>query len=186
MRFLYICGILIKYPNKNFNKMATTVTKFEKGIVETKLFDMSPSKKKQRKNSTDSKNNEGEETKENHANKEHDEEDVTKMLAELSYKTQFHEVEKMIPYGLTFDDVLMIPQYSRVNSRQDIELETRFSKNVPLRIPLVSSPMDTVTEYDMAVAMARQGGLGIIHRFMSIKDQAEMVTRVIDFVYFNL
>ena len=106
------------------------------------------------------------------------EEEETKMLAELTYKCQFHEVEKLIPYGLTFDDVLLIPQYSRVSSRQDIDLETKFSKNVPLRIPLVSSPMDTVTEYEMAVAMARHGGLGIIHRFMSIKDQAAMVVKV--------
>ena len=100
------------------------------------------------------------------------------MLAELSYKCQFHEVEKLIPYGLTFDDVLMIPQYSRVQSRNDIDLDTRFSRNVPLRIPLVSSPMDTVTEVEMAVAMARQGGLGIIHRFMTIQDQANMVVKV--------
>lgn len=106
------------------------------------------------------------------------EEEAQKILAELTYKCRFHDIEKNIPHGLTFDDVLLIPQYSRVSSRSDIVLQTRFSRNVPLRIPLVSSPMDTVTEYEMAVAMARYGGLGIIHRFMSIEEQAKMVEKV--------
>lgn len=83
-----------------------------------------------------------------------------------------------IPLGLTFDDVLLVPQYSDINSRKDVNLETRFSRNIKLKIPLVSSPMDTVTEVDMAIAMARNGGLGIIHRFQSIKDQAKMIDQV--------
>lgn len=177
-----------------------TSTKLEKEIAEGKIFDTSPKKKPslseknngnngnaiQNDSSTSSPKKESSQSNEEQKNdsrepneKEDIEAEELKLLSELSYKSQFHEVEKLIPYGLTFDDVLMIPQYSKIYSRHDIELDTRFSRNVPLRIPLVSSPMDTVTEYDMAVAMARHGGLGIIHRFMSIKDQAEMVTKVI-------
>lgn len=165
-------------------------TKFEKDPTETKIFQESPSKKRAEKDQLyKSESDNGSEEYKSNGNKlknfENEEEqkaelEAAKMLAELSYKCQFHEVEKTIPYGLTFDDVLLIPQYSRVLSRNDIDLDTRFSRNVPLRIPLVSSPMDTVTETEMAVAMARQGGLGIIHRFMTIKDQANMVVKVND------
>jgi IMP dehydrogenase len=84
----------------------------------------------------------------------------------------------LIQLGLTFDDVLLIPQYSDINSRKDVNLKTRFSRNITLNIPLVSSPMDTVTEVEMAIGMARNGGLGIIHRFMTIEDQANMVMKV--------
>jgi IMP dehydrogenase len=83
-----------------------------------------------------------------------------------------------IPLGLTFDDVLLMPQFSDINSRKDVSLKTHFSKNVKLNAPLVSSPMDTVTEADMAINMARNGGIGIIHRFQSIEDQAKMVEKV--------
>lgn len=83
-----------------------------------------------------------------------------------------------IPLGLTFDDVLLVPQYSNITSRKDVNLSTKFSRNVSLKIPLVSSPMDTVTEVDMAIGMARNGGIGIIHRFQSIEDQAKMVEKV--------
>ncbi len=91
---------------------------------------------------------------------------------------QFKKVLENIPMALTFDDVLMIPQYSDINSRKDCSLVTRFSRNVKLKIPLVSSPMDTVTETDMAIEMARMGGLGLIHRFQSIEDQTKMVEKV--------
>lgn len=93
-------------------------------------------------------------------------------------KNEFKKVLENIPMALTFDDVLMIPQYSDVNSRKDCSLITRFSRNVKLKIPLVSSPMDTVTETEMAIEMARNGGLGIIHRFQSIEDQTKMVEKV--------
>lgn len=83
-----------------------------------------------------------------------------------------------IPLALTFDDVLLIPQYSDVKSRSQIDLKTRFSRNIPLNIPLVSSNMDTVTEHKMAIAMARLGGLGIIHRYCSIEEQVQMVKKV--------
>lgn len=83
-----------------------------------------------------------------------------------------------IPIGLTFDDVLLIPQYSDITSRSDVSTATLFSRNIPLKLPFVSSPMDTVTETDMAVEMARQGGIGIIHRFQTIQDQCAMITKV--------
>ena len=95
-----------------------------------------------------------------------------------NYENSFKKAVMEIPMALTFDDVLLIPQYSDINSRKDVSLNSRFSRNITLKIPLVSSPMDTVTEVDMAVEMARNGGLGIIHRFQSIEDQTKMVEKV--------
>ncbi len=85
--------------------------------------------------------------------------------------------DKILKEGLTFDDVLLIPQYSEVLPR-DVNTETRFSRRIKLNIPIVSSPMDTVTESRMAIAMAQEGGLGIIHKNMSIQRQAEEVEKV--------
>jgi IMP dehydrogenase len=79
--------------------------------------------------------------------------------------------------ALTFEDVLLVPQYSEVLPK-DVALESKFSKNIPLRIPMVSAAMDTVTEYRAAIAMARLGGLGIIHKNMDIETQAKMITKV--------
>jgi IMP dehydrogenase len=80
--------------------------------------------------------------------------------------------------GLTFDDVLIEPRRSRVSTRKDVETSTRFSRRISLQIPIVSANMSTVTEADMAIAMAREGGLGVIHRFMRIEDEVEQVARV--------
>ncbi len=80
--------------------------------------------------------------------------------------------------ALTFDDVLLVPQYSEINSRGAVTTTTRISPNIELAIPIISSNMDTVTEAAMAIAMARAGGMGIIHRFLSIERQAAEVTRV--------
>mmetsp|Transcript_7711 Transcript_7711/g.6965 ORF Transcript_7711/g.6965 Transcript_7711/m.6965 type:complete len:88 (+) Transcript_7711:97-360(+) len=85
------------------------------------------------------------------------------------------KIIETIPSALTFDDVLLVPQFSTIQSRNDIDLRTRFSKNVPLNIPISSSPMDTVTEVQMAIEMARNGGIGILHRFNSIEEQCEML-----------
>lgn len=79
--------------------------------------------------------------------------------------------------GLTFDDVLLVPGYSEVLPK-DVELKTSLTKNIQLNIPLMSAGMDTVTEGDMAIAMAREGGIGIIHKNMSIERQAMEVDRV--------
>jgi len=83
-----------------------------------------------------------------------------------------------IPLSLTFDDVLLVPQCSSVKSRKDISLKTKLTKNINLNIPFVSSNMDTVTEDTMAIAMARMGGIGILHRFCSIQEQVTMVQNV--------
>jgi IMP dehydrogenase len=85
--------------------------------------------------------------------------------------------EKFAPVGLTFDDVLLVPGESDVIP-SDVDTTTRVSRNVAVKIPLLSSAMDTVTEARMAIAMARQGGLGVIHRSMSIDDQARQADMV--------
>ncbi|MFV0260042.1 MAG: IMP dehydrogenase [Acidimicrobiales bacterium] len=83
-----------------------------------------------------------------------------------------------IQLGLTFDDVLLIPQRSRIRSRGDISLDTRFSRSITLAVPIVAANMDTVCETDMAVALGRLGGIGVIHRFLNISVQANMVAEV--------
>ncbi len=79
--------------------------------------------------------------------------------------------------GLTFDDVLLIPAYSEVLPR-DVKLSTRFSRNITLNVPIVSAAMDTVTEAQLAIAIAREGGIGVIHKNMSIDEQARQVHAV--------
>lgn len=79
--------------------------------------------------------------------------------------------------GLTFDDVLLIPAYSDVLPR-DVNLQTRFTRNIVLNLPFVSAAMDTVTEANMAIAIAREGGIGVIHKNMSIAEQAKQVASV--------
>lgn len=79
--------------------------------------------------------------------------------------------------GITFDDVLLVPSYSEVIPNQ-VDLSTQLTKKIKLNIPLMSAGMDTVTEHRMAIAMARQGGIGIIHKNMSIEQQAEEVDKV--------
>lgn len=82
-----------------------------------------------------------------------------------------------LPFGLTFDDVLLTPGYSDF-SRSEITLDTRLTRNIKLKIPLVSAPMDTVTESKLAIELAKLGGIGIIHRNLSISDQASEVALV--------
>ncbi|MHB8700680.1 MAG: IMP dehydrogenase [Nitrososphaerales archaeon] len=79
---------------------------------------------------------------------------------------------------MTFDDVLLVPKYSKILSRKDAVTQASLTKGVKMNTPLVSANMDTVTEAEMAVAMAREGGIGIIHRFMGLEVQAEQVRRV--------
>ena len=84
---------------------------------------------------------------------------------------------KIIGEGITFDDVLLVPAYSEVIPNQ-VDLSTYLTKKIRLNIPMMSAGMDTVTEHRMAIAMARQGGIGIIHKNMSIEQQAEEVDKV--------
>ncbi|MDD5856522.1 MAG: IMP dehydrogenase [Prevotella sp.] len=85
--------------------------------------------------------------------------------------------DKIVMDGLTFDDVLLIPSFSEVLPRT-VELKTKFSRNIDLNIPFVTAAMDTVTESAMAIAIAREGGIGVIHKNMSIEDQARQVAIV--------
>ena len=82
--------------------------------------------------------------------------------------------ERVQPEGLTFDDVLLIPAYSEVLPRE-VNVQTRFSRNISLNIPIVSAAMDTVTEAPLAIALAREGGIGVIHKNMTIAEQAAQV-----------
>ena len=85
--------------------------------------------------------------------------------------------DKFLGQGLTYDDVLLVPDYSETLPR-DVSLKSRFSKNIPLNIPIISAAMDTVTESKMAIAMAREGGIGVLHKNMTIKEQAAKVRSV--------
>ncbi len=86
-------------------------------------------------------------------------------------------MEKIIGEGITFDDVLLVPAYSEVTPNM-VDLTTKLTNKITLNIPMMSASMDTVTEHRMAIAMARQGGIGIIHKNMSIEAQAEEVDKV--------
>ena len=85
--------------------------------------------------------------------------------------------ERVLPTGLTFDDVLLVPAYSEVLPRE-VSTVGRFSRNIQLNIPIVSAAMDTVTEANLAIALAREGGIGVVHKNMSIAEQAAHVRRV--------
>src|SRR5512146_3433299 len=86
-------------------------------------------------------------------------------------------LEDTLREALTFDDVLLVPSYSEVIPR-DVDVATRLTPLIPLRMPLVSSAMDTVTEAATAIRMAREGGMGFIHKNLTIEDQAREVNRV--------
>jgi len=85
--------------------------------------------------------------------------------------------DKFFGEGLTFDDVLLMPAYSQVLPR-DVDITTRLTKDITINVPMLSAAMDTVTEATLAIALAREGGLGILHKNMSISQQAEQVRKV--------
>ncbi len=85
--------------------------------------------------------------------------------------------DKVVSEGLTFDDVLLIPSYSEVLPRE-VDLSSWFTRNIRLNTPIVTAAMDTVTDSRMAIAIAREGGIGVIHKNMSIAEQAKQVTIV--------
>src|SRR5690625_2206694 len=85
--------------------------------------------------------------------------------------------DKIVGTALTFDDVLLVPGHSRVLPKE-VDLTARLTPSVTLNLPLVSAAMDTVTETRMAIAMARQGGVGVVHKKMGVAEQAEMVRKV--------
>ena len=79
--------------------------------------------------------------------------------------------------ALTFDDVLLLPGYSEVTAK-DVSLVTKLTRNINLNLPLVSAAMDTVTEAGLAIALAQEGGIGIVHKNLTVQEQAEQVRRV--------
>jgi len=89
---------------------------------------------------------------------------------------------KITGHGITYDDVLLVPGYSDFK-RQEINLKTKLTKTISLETPFVSAPMDTVTESDLAIALAKEGGIGIIHRNLSIQDQANEVAKVVGAIH---
>ncbi|GIV44707.1 MAG: hypothetical protein KatS3mg035_1830 [Bacteroidia bacterium] len=82
-----------------------------------------------------------------------------------------------IPLGLTYDDVLLVPAYSEVLPK-DVDLTTYLTREIQLNIPIVSAAMDTVTEYQLAIAIAQEGGMGFLHKNMTIQSQCEQVRKV--------
>lgn len=89
----------------------------------------------------------------------------------------FSESNKIIGEGLTYDDVLLVPAYSEVIPRE-VQINSRFSRHIAINIPIVSAAMDTVTEANMAIAMAQEGGIGVLHKNMTIEQQASEVLKV--------
>lgn len=88
-----------------------------------------------------------------------------------------HDNDKFTGEGLTYDDVLLVPAFSEILPRE-VDIASMFSRNIPLRVPIVSAAMDTVTESRMAIAMAQEGGIGVLHKNMGIEDQAAKVRKV--------
>lgn len=82
------------------------------------------------------------------------------------------------PLALTYDDVLLVPKKSRVKSRSLVSTKSQLTKNIELNVPIIAANMDTVCEADMAIALARIGGIGIIHRFLTIEDQVAEIQKV--------
>ncbi len=83
-----------------------------------------------------------------------------------------------IPLALTYDDVLLVPRFSSIQRRRDVDCSAKFTKQITLKTPFVSANMDSVTESSMAIVMAEYGGIGVIHRFLPIPAQVAEVTKV--------
>ena len=83
---------------------------------------------------------------------------------------------KFVGEGLTYDDVLLVPAFSEILPRE-VSIQTKFTKNITINVPIVSAAMDTVTESALAIAMAREGGIGVLHKNMTIEQQAQEVRK---------
>src|SRR4051812_40754106 len=88
-----------------------------------------------------------------------------------------NSAQKNLIEGLTFDDVLLVPAYSEILPR-DVTIKTRLTRDITLNVPMLSAAMDTVTEASLAIALAREGGIGILHKNMTIEKQADQVRKV--------
>jgi len=85
---------------------------------------------------------------------------------------------RIIGRGLSFDDVLIVPKYNKIASRRDVELKSRVTRNYSIDIPIIAANMDTICESKMAIALGKLGGLGVIHRFMTIEEQAKQIKEI--------
>ena len=104
-------------------------------------------------------------------------------ISSVYAKIQIHILSRgaslqSIPLALTYDDVLLVPSFSSIETRRNVDCATRFTRQIPLKTPFISADMDTVTEAPMAIAMALFGGIGVIHRFLPVEAHAAEVTRV--------
>lgn len=99
------------------------------------------------------------------------------MHENIYFREMFSYSDKIIGEGLTYDDVLLVPAYSEIIPRE-VTVASRFSRNIDVNIPIVSAAMDTVTEANMAIAMAQEGGIGVLHKNMPIEVQANEVLKV--------
>src|SRR5689334_2922693 len=88
-----------------------------------------------------------------------------------------NSIAKNLIEGLTFDDVLLVPAFSEILPRE-VDIRTKLTKDITLNVPMLSAAMDTVTEASLAIALAREGGLGILHKNMSVEKQADQVRKV--------
>src|SRR6188472_4332866 len=98
-------------------------------------------------------------------------------MATRNFPSSDNDSQRFFGEGLTFDDVLLLPAYSQVLPRET-DISTKLTKSLRLNIPMLSAAMDTVTEANLAIALAREGGLGILHENMSIEQQVEQVRKV--------
>ena len=98
-------------------------------------------------------------------------------LAEILERVEGAGMHRVEDVALTFDDILLKPAKAEIHPSQ-VDVQSLFSRNIPINVPVCSAAMDTVTESDLAIALAREGGIGVIHRNISIEDQAAMVDRV--------
>src|SRR5580693_4856742 len=99
-------------------------------------------------------------------------------MATLNFPTvKTNPSSKFFGEGLTFDDVLLLPAFSRVLPRE-VDIKTKLTKEITLNIPMLSAAMDTVTEANLAIALSREGGIGILHKNMTIEKQVEQVRKV--------
>jgi len=103
---------------------------------------------------------------------------VAILTAGVCEKTKLIHVVQKIQLGLSYDDVLLIPQYSEVGSRNDVDLSSKLTSKITLKIPIISANMSNVTGSDMAISIGKIGGLGVIPRFMSQEDEANLVSKV--------
>ena len=98
-------------------------------------------------------------------------------MATIKSPRKKNNTSRLFGEGLTFDDVLIMPAYSQVLPKQ-VDIRSHLTKDIVLNVPMLSAAMDTVTEANLAIALAREGGLGILHKNMSIEKQAEQVRKV--------